>query len=108
MPVRVKGKELRAFLAESGSDSRIDKALADGAVEIVQTAEGRTRTGTGEHAEYYTDIQKVVLRGGRPKLVDSVKGSMQGDELTYFANDGRLLGSGSPQQPVNSRIRRKK
>jgi lipopolysaccharide export system protein LptA len=108
--LQVKGKELRAFLAESGADSRLEKAFADGAVEIVETAPDRTRTrtGTGEHAEYSTDVQKVVLRGGRPKLVDSVKGSMQGDELTYFANDGRLLGSGSPQQPTNSRIRRKK
>jgi lipopolysaccharide export system protein LptA len=106
--LQVKGKELRAFLAESGADSRLEKAFADGAVEIVETAPDRTRTGTGEHAEYYTNGQKVFLRGGRPKLVDSLKGSMQGDELTYFANDGRLLGSGSPQQPVNSRIRRKK
>jgi lipopolysaccharide export system protein LptA len=106
--LQVKGKELRAFLAESGADSRLEKAFADGAVEIVETAPDRTRTGTGEHAEYYTGGQKVFLRGGRPKLVDSLKGSMQGDELTYFANDGRLLGSGSPQQPVNSRIRRKK
>jgi lipopolysaccharide export system protein LptA len=106
--LQVKGKELRAFLAESGSDSRLEKALADGAVEIVQTTPDRTRTGTGEHAEYYTDIQKVLLRGGRPRLVDSLKGSMQGEELTYFANDGRLLGSGSPGQPINSRIRRKK
>jgi lipopolysaccharide export system protein LptA len=106
--LQVKGKELRAFLAESGADSRLEKAFVDGSAEILQTAADRTRTGTGEHAEYYTDIQKVVLSGGRPKLVDSLKGSMQGEELTYFANDGRLLGSGSPQQPVNSRIRRKK
>jgi lipopolysaccharide export system protein LptA len=106
--LQVKARELRAFLAESGADSRLEKAFADGAVEIVQTAPDRTRTGTGEHAEYYTGVQKVVLRGGRPKLVDTAKGSMQGDELTYFANDGRLLGSGSSQQPVTSRIRRKK
>jgi lipopolysaccharide export system protein LptA len=106
--LQVKGQELRAFLAESGADSRLEKAFADGAVEIVETASDRTRTGTGDHAEYYTDVQKVVLRGGRPKLVDSLKGFMQGDELTYFANDGRLLGSGSSQQPVNSRIRKKK
>jgi lipopolysaccharide export system protein LptA len=106
--LQVKARELHAFLAESGADSRLEKALADGAVEIVQTVPDRTRTGTGEHAEYYTDVQKVVLRGGKPKLVDSVKGSIEGDELTYFANDGRLLGSGSSQQPVSSRIRRKK
>ena len=106
--LQVRCRELRAFLAESGADSRLEKAFADGAVQIVQTAEDRTRTGTGEHAEYYTGDQKVILRGGKPKLVDSLKGFIQGEELTYFANDGRLLGSGSPEQPVSSRIRRKK
>ena len=61
--LQVKGKELRAFLAESGADSRLEKAFADGAVEIFSTGKDRTRTGTGEHAEYYTDDQKVILRG---------------------------------------------
>ncbi len=32
--LQVKSKELRAFLAESGADSRVEKAYADGAVEI--------------------------------------------------------------------------
>ena len=50
--LQVKGKELRAFLAESGADSRVEKAYADGAVEIFSTGKDRTRTGTGEHAEY--------------------------------------------------------
>ena len=48
------GQELRAFLGEAGADSRLEKAFADGAVEIFSTAKDRTRTGTGEHAEYYT------------------------------------------------------
>ena len=46
------------------SSSTLDKAFADGAVKIVSTAEKRTRTGTCEHAEYYTAEQKVIMNGG--------------------------------------------
>ena len=61
--MQVTSRELRAFLGASGAESRLEKALADGAVEILSTAKDRTRTGTGEHAEYYTAEQKVILRG---------------------------------------------
>jgi lipopolysaccharide export system protein LptA len=107
----VKSKELRAFMSEAGASSRLDHAFAEGAVEIVQAIAKRTRTGTGGHAEYYTASQKVVLdaeKGGKARLVDSVTGSSEGLQLTYFANDDRLLGSGAPTEPVNSRIVRKK
>jgi lipopolysaccharide export system protein LptA len=102
-----KGDDLRAFLAESGADSRLEKAFAEGAVEIVQTAPDRTRTGTGNYAEYYTADQKVILRGAKAKLVDTRDGITVGNELTYFANDDRLLVNGAPRDPGNSRIARK-
>ena len=105
--LQVKSKELRAFLADSTADSRLEKAFAEGAVEIVQKAPDRTRTGTSEHGEYYPDDEKVILRGGQPTLVDSLKGDAHGNELTYFANDDRLLVNGSADQPARSRIRRK-
>ena len=105
--MQVKSRELRAFLADTEADSRLQKAFAEGTVEIVQRPPGRTRTGTGEHAEYYPDEQRVVLRGGQPQLVDSLKGDAHGTELTYFANDDRLLVNGSSDQPATSRIRRK-
>jgi lipopolysaccharide export system protein LptA len=106
--LRVKSRELRAFLADSSADSRLEKAFAEGAVEIVQIAPDRTRTGTGEHGEYYPDDQKVVLRGGRPHMVDSLKGDTHGDELTYFVNDDRLQVNGSAEQPVKSRLLHRK
>ena len=110
--MHVKSKELRAYMAESTADSRLEKAFADGGVEIIGTANGHVRTGTAEHSEYYTDNQKVILKGGQPKLVDVLnglpKGSIQAPELTYFANDDRLLGSGGPSQPVQSRLHRGK
>ena len=63
-------------------------------------------TGTAEHAEYFPDDQKVILKEGKPALVDSVKGETHGNELTYYANDDRLLVSGTADQPAKSRIRR--
>jgi lipopolysaccharide export system protein LptA len=110
--LQVKGRELRSFLSDAG-DSRLEKAFVDGAVEIFQTGKDRTRTGTGEHAEYYTDDQKVILRGGKPRLVEKINGEprpniSEGIELTWFANDARLLVTGDPNAPGNTRINRKK
>ena len=111
--LRVKGQELRAFLSESGADSRLDKAYADGAVEIFSTSKDRTRTGTGDHAEYYTADQKVILRGSRVRMVEKLfdrpqPSTTEGKEATYFANDDRLLMTGEQEKPGNSRINRKK
>jgi len=67
-----------------------------------------TRTGTAEHSEYYAKEQKVILRDGNATLVDSRNGTSSGAELTYWANDDRLLVNGSPTRPAESRIKRKK
>ena len=111
--LQVKGKELRAFLAQAGADSRLEKAFADGAVEILQTTPDVTRNGTGEHAEFYTDDEKVILRAPKAKLVQTPRNfgkpsTSEGTELTYFANDDRLLVIGAPNEPANSRLSRKK
>ena len=46
--LQVKAREIRAFLAEAGADSRLEKAFADGAVEIcAEPRTGIARTGTG-------------------------------------------------------------
>jgi len=116
--LQVKADELRAILSESKSDdkkkeddedqSRLEKAFADGHVEIVQTGTDRTRTGTGEHAEYYTDDERIILRGGQPQMLDSKKGYTRGPELTYFVNDDRLLVSGGgSKQRATGHLRRK-
>ena len=105
--MRVKSSELRAFLADQDADSRLQKAFAEGTVEIVQTSTGRTRTGTSEHAEYYPDEQKIILREGQPQLVDSLHGTTHGRQLTYFANDDRLRVDGAADQPAKSQYHRK-
>jgi len=105
--MKVKSHDLHAYLAESGADSRLEKAFADGAVEIVQVAPDRTRTGTADHGEYYVDDEKVILHGGQPKMVDSLSGTMAGRELIYTASDGSLQGNGAAGDPVLSRIIRR-
>ena len=114
----VKAREIRAFLtpAKEGkegedSDSRLEKAFADGAVEIVQVAPKATRTGTAEHAEYYPDEQRVFLRDGGPKMTerqpDGETRVTTGEDLTYFAGDDRLLVKGTLAHPGQTTLQRK-
>ncbi len=87
--LQVKGQELRAFLAESGADSRLEKAFADGGVEIFSTGKDRSRNGTGEHAEYYTDDQKVILT--RSPRAHGGEGVRQSPAQHHGGQGGRLL-----------------
>ena len=105
--LQMKAVDLRSWLAEEGADNRLQKAFADGGVQIVQTGPIRTRTGTSEHAEYYTDENKIILRGGDPQMNDNVRGNTRGAELTYYSDDDKLLVKGSDGKPAVSHIRRK-
>jgi lipopolysaccharide export system protein LptA len=105
--LQMKAVDLRSWLAEEGADNRLQKAFADGAVQIVQTGPIRTRTGASEHAEYYTDENKIVLRGGDPTMNDNVRGNTRGTELTYYSDDDRLLVKGSDGTPAVSHIKKK-
>jgi lipopolysaccharide export system protein LptA len=106
--MKVRSQELRAFLRDDDNDSSLDHAFADGKVQIVQAGIKRTRTGTSEHAEYYVDDDKVILKGGQPLLIDSLKGRTRGEELTWFSRDDRLLVNGVEGQPAKSLLNRKK
>jgi lipopolysaccharide export system protein LptA len=103
----VKGRELRAWMSASGSESSLEKAFADGKVEIARASAGKTMNGSSEHAEFYTLDQRIILRGGEPQMVDSVRGRTRGSELTYYANDDRLLVNGVPDRPANTVIRKR-
>jgi len=103
----VKAREIKAYLKDANSDSALDHAYANGQVVIVQAAPDRTRTGTAEHAEYYVADDKIILEGGQPKLVDSLKGTTTGKQLTYFSKNDRLLVNGVEQELASGVIRRK-
>ena len=113
-PLSVKSSTLQAFMNDGkpvngkAPDSRIDHAIADGKVEIVQASPARQRTGTSEHGEYYTEEGMIILTGGRPYLKDSLKGDEHGDKVTYFTNTDKIVVDGSPKQKVEGHIVRGK
>jgi lipopolysaccharide export system protein LptA len=106
--MQVKAKVIRAFLRNDSNDSSLDHAFADGQVQIHSTARNRIRNGTSEHAEYYVDDDKVILSEGRPKFVDSLRGTTEGEKLTWFSKDDRLLVNGVEAQPAKSVLNKKK
>jgi lipopolysaccharide export system protein LptA len=105
----VKSATLRAYLNEkdSGKDSRVNRALGDGKVEIVSVMPDRQRNGTSEHGEYFTEDGKVILTGGEPQLKDTKRGNTKGQQLTWFTNDDRLLVNGAPDHQVQSHLHKK-
>jgi len=110
----VKCATLQAFMNDGKPvdgktpDSRIDHALADGKVEIVQIVAARQRIGTSDHGEYYTEEGKIILTGGRPHVKDSQTGEFDGEKLTYYTNDDRLQGEGGgPKKQIEGHILRK-
>jgi lipopolysaccharide export system protein LptA len=110
--MRVKSRELRAYLAEEGADSRVEKAVADGEVEVFSTAKDGTRTGTGEHADYFTNEQKLILTGPLVKMVEKKFANPQptvseGIKMVYYANDNRLETNAPPEKPGNTRLTKK-
>jgi len=111
----VDSQQIQAFLKSADSDSSLEKAFADGAVKIVsivtpsattKNKAKQSRTGTSEHAEYYVDDQKVILRGGPPVLNDA-RGKTTGNELTLFTNDDRLLVDGKEGTQAETSIHKK-
>jgi lipopolysaccharide export system protein LptA len=103
----VKGRDIRAFLRNDNNESSLDHAFADGKVEIHQASADRARDGASEHAEYYVDDDKVILEGGQPQFVDSLRGMTRGEKLTWFSQDDRLLVNGVEKQPVKTVLHRK-
>ena len=106
----VKGQDLRAYLNDSEEDSSLDRAVIDGKSEITQVADKRKRVGTSEHAEYYAGEEKIMLEGGQPKFVDSIKGKTEGRQLTYFTNDERMIVDGTlaEKRPESLLIKKRK
>jgi hypothetical protein len=106
----VKGEELRAYLNDSDDDSSLDRAIVDRQVEITQVVDKRKRIGTSEHGEYYTDEDKIMLEGGHPRFVDTLKGKTEGRQLIYFTTDDRLIVDGALDQkrPESVLIKQKK
>jgi lipopolysaccharide export system protein LptA len=108
----VTSEDLQAYLTpktdKTSNDSSLDHAIATGKVTIFdQISPSRTRTGTGEHCEYYTKQDKVVLNGGDPQMIDSYKGVIKGQQLTYFSGEDHLTVDGKKEQVAFTKMKKK-
>jgi lipopolysaccharide export system protein LptA len=112
----VKGKEIRAYLAEKteegeedtgGGSSRLDKAVTDGDVEIVDSTGKRKRTGTGSEAEYFSGDERIILHGDLALLVDSLRGTTTGKDLIYTTADDKLEVTKPAEKQTKSHLKKK-
>jgi lipopolysaccharide export system protein LptA len=108
----ITSKELTAYLtpktADTQNDSSLDHAFANGNVMVFDViGPSRTRTGTAEHAEYWTKEDKVLLNNGTPQVVDSYKGVTKGQQLTYFNADDRLIVDGQVKKLAFTQMKKK-
>jgi lipopolysaccharide export system protein LptA len=94
-----------AFLQQRGGPdqqggSQLDRIVAQGDIQIEQPE----RKATGSRLVYTARDEKFVLTGSAsrpPSIFDAERGQIQGDSLTFFTHDGRLLiGHGESSQPV--------
>ena len=115
----VKGQEIRAYLSSNensqsnweGPNGGLEKAFADGKVEILETKDTKSRQGWGDHAEYYTGEARLVLEGTRPKMIDLLAGvpqrTTEGKSLVWFANNDRLIVDGEENRRAISNLKKK-
>lgn len=108
----VNADQMRAILTpktdQNSGDSSLDHAIGDGHVKVLETVgDSRTRVGTGDHCEYYTKEDKVILSGESPQFVDSQKGITRGKQLTYFSGDDKLIVEGEAKKQAFSKIKKK-
>ncbi len=118
--LQVKGQEIRAYLSSNentqsnweGPNGGLEKAFADGKVEIVETKDTQSRQGWGDHGEYYVGEARLVLEGTRPRMVDSLAGvpqrTTEGKSLVWFANNDRLIVDGEENRRAVSNLKKKK
>ena len=103
----VRSMELEAFLRPRDStpqgQSRLERALAAGRVEIVESGPA-ARRGSAEQAEYLTGDERVSLRGGSPTIQQPGRGATEGAILTYYINRDRLEVRGASGAPSRSRM----
>ena len=76
--------------AQSEGASRLDHIVAEGDIRIEQP----NRKATGRQLVYTAREEKFVLTGSAsqpPSIFDAERGQIQGDSLTFFTHDGRVL-----------------
>jgi len=104
--LKVAAAGIRAVLALKDGRTELETAFADGGARIFQATPGRTRLGTGEHAEYHVPEAMAVLYGGAPQFDDSLRGTTRGTRITWYQEKDKLLVEGGDSKPAATRLRR--
>lgn len=109
----LKGETLRLWFVEEptaggGTETKLDRLFADKAAEVVEKTPERTRTGRGEHLEYYARDERMVLTGGNPLVQDSNRGISRGAVITWYSRQDRLIVDNTGAGPGVSVIQRGK
>lgn len=95
---------LQAYFSQpaESNQAEIDRAIADGHVEVNQTP---GRRASGERAEYFAGPGKIVLTGGPPVVYDLQQGYLTGRRLTFFTRNGSLFAGGGDKSKTLSKRR---
>lgn len=109
----LKGETLRLWFVEEptaggGTETKLDRLFADKATEVVEKTPERTRTGRGEHLEYYARDERMVLTGGNPLVQDSKRGISRGAVITWYSREDRLIVDNTGAGPGISVVQRNK
>ncbi|MEW5979194.1 MAG: LPS export ABC transporter periplasmic protein LptC [Acidobacteriota bacterium] len=83
----MKSEKLEIFLELDDKGKRVMERMV--ALQQVRIAQPE-RTARSERAEYFRNEERVVLTGGPPQVVDSVRGSTTGARLTMHLDDGSI------------------
>ena len=101
---------LDAFLAPAEEvkpgESRLERAIARGAVRIDESSARGVRRAAAEIAEYLAAEDKMALSGGEPYIFDEQRGYTRGRQLTYYTRDDRIFvhGDGVARTMTEQRV----
>jgi LPS export ABC transporter protein LptC/lipopolysaccharide transport protein LptA len=81
--------------------SEVDKTVAQGSVVLTQP----NRRGTGDWLQYTSADEVAVLKGNPARVEDVEKGSTEGNRLTVYTRDGRVVADDVRGAQAPGRIR---
>ena len=85
----------------SSGPSQIDHMVAAGNVVVTEP----NRRAVGDRLVYTADDGKYYLTGKSPSILDSERGTVWGDSLTFYSRDDRVLVESKRSSPTITRAR---
>lgn len=110
--LRVKSSQLRACFTEEpakqgGMETRLDRLVADGAVEVRENSAKRTLDCSAGHSVYLLAEERMELAGGNPVCSDSLRGTTRGAVITWYGRQDKMVVDNTGAGPAVSRVKQK-